>query len=539
MRVPEMASVERQDIFWFMALVFLDALFLGATLNVQPILSPGDMGRDLYAFQQAFEGHRPCRDYWWQYGPLMPFYYAFWFAVSGVSILSVRMGLAIILLLCSLITYRSLRLFVSPSIAFLLALPYLGLDITHTFNHVGAFPFLVLVIFSLGQFFLTRRILWCYLAAPALLAIALVKISSGLASFAAFTVIFCMDCFSIWIGGEYAALRSRLRHLFFIVLIFGAAVAGIYGLMYRGLSCGQVDQCLTLTVGQRFRHLGDVTPWTALKHLIQWFLIWDQARFLSLMAFFMLTILGLFGLRRQKILAGERWLYFRVLGAALLMGLANAADYFVDGKIQRFDFWLFPMLLFLLGLLTEWAGFLFAPRMRSFLGALAFLCLLWIPFRNAAQAVGLRTAERYLDIPHGRVYLGGSLSDIETIKSTSRFIMEKTRKDDVILAMPYDPLYCFLSGRRHAVRELMFMQHMEGSAEEEAEIIREIEAKRPPLFLLSNRYRSQELGMGYFGETHYRKLAKYLFEHYREVQSFGPWDGEPAGLHAVKIFKRI
>ena len=47
--------------------------------NYQPLLAQGDHGRDLYAFDQTIHGAKPYRDYWWVYGPLMPYYYALFF----------------------------------------------------------------------------------------------------------------------------------------------------------------------------------------------------------------------------------------------------------------------------------------------------------------------------------------------------------------------------------------------------------------------------------------------------------------------------
>ncbi|GEM_PF-1610944 len=530
---------DSRDALWIAGIFLVYAFFWGATAGVQPVLIPGDMGRDLYAFQQTCLGDRPCRDYWWQYGPLMPVYYAFWFLLGGINLASVRMGLGVILFLCALLTYRALRLFVSPPAAFVPALGFLSLDILYTFNHVGAFPFILMSTYCLWRFFLSREIKWLYLAVPALIAVAAVKISAGLASFSAFMTIVCADRVLSLKESRPIPLCIWLRHAFFLALIFTAAVAGIYYWVYRGLSFSQVDHCLSLTIGQDYREKWGLTPLENMKNLIQWFLVWDRARLIAAISFCALGLLGLGGLKRKKHQVQSGAVLFRVLGVCVLMGLANAADYFVDGKIHRFDFWIFPMLILMLGLFSQWAAFLFPPRVKFYLWLLVFLCVLWYPFQNLVQAAPFRVSGRYLDVPHGKVYVGGILSNAMVFKKAARYIADNTSPDDTILAIPYDALYCFLAGRRHAVRELMFMEHTQVSEKEEDVMIREIEAKRPPLFLLSNRYRSEEPGMGYFGETHYRKLAKYLFEHYREVQTFGPWDGEPAGLHAVKIFKRI
>jgi hypothetical protein len=42
----------------------------------QPFIATGDHGRDLYAAAAILQGEVPYRDFWWVYGPLMPYYYA-------------------------------------------------------------------------------------------------------------------------------------------------------------------------------------------------------------------------------------------------------------------------------------------------------------------------------------------------------------------------------------------------------------------------------------------------------------------------------
>ena len=515
-------------------IAFIYLIFWGPLIQLQPPLAPGDMGRDLYAFWMTFRGFRPCQDFWWQYGPAPLFYFAFWFFAAGVHLMSVRLGLGVLLFLCSLCSYRALRPHVSRPLAFLASLAFLSLDVTYstghvrlrdiayTFNHYVTFPFLLLALYFLWKFFLTRKIRWGYAAGLAAAAVALVKINTGLATFAALFVFL---------------LGAGKKHIIFLLLTFGAAVFGAYGWFYRGLSFEEIDYCLTL---KRIYHTQPYSFRDYFLHLIQWFIVWDRRRLIYLGAFFLLGLLAALGLRKGENPDADRRLFGFMTGSALLMGVANSLDYFVDGSIHRVDFWFFPVLVLLGGLWSEAAGRLFSPNMKKVLGVLFFFLLLWIPFQNLKEALAWRTPERYLDFPSGRVYVGGPPSFPRVLNEGVRFIIEHTEPDQKILVLPYDPLYLFLSGREQAVRELLFMEMMPLPEKREEEIIQELDSKKVPLIILSNRILSEEWGLGQFGKTFLTKLAPYLAAHYREAGSFGPWASQDyLNSHAIKVLERI
>ncbi len=528
-----MQKAASREVLWLGSLVLLVCAFWIPVLNVQPYLSPGDMGRDLYAFQETLRGHWPCRDYWWQYGPLMLLYYAFWFLVGGVNMVSVRVGLGVLYLLSSLLTYRTLRLFTSPAIAFLSSLAFLSLNMTWTFNHVGAFPFLILSIFSLWKFFLTHQTRWCYLGLLCLVFVASIKINTGLTSFSALYASLLLFCgFFQWKHFETPLDR---KHFVFLPLIFSILVFATYAFVYRGVSLDWIDQCLT--IAPKYRTWA-YSPWTNFKHLILRFVVWQRSRLFWVGAFLAFGVLGNFGLRKRRLLEGEKEVLLAIMGSLFLFGLANSIEYFTtEGMIYRFDFWFFPVFVLWMGLFAEGASFLFGRRAKKFLGGLIFLLLLLIPFQNLKQAYAWRTPERYLNSPEGRVYVGSPPSLAQVLNEGTDFIIRHTKPSQEILAIPYDPLYCFLSNRRHAVRELMFMENNLIKEKQEEEIIQQLEVKQVPLIIFTNRYRSIEGGVGYFGKTHCQKLARYVFDRYEEVRTFGPWKVD-SGFHAIKVLRR-
>jgi len=123
-------------------------------LDYQPLLSQGDHGRDLYCFKMTAEGSQPFRDYWWQYGPLMPYYYALFFKLFGVSIQSVLLGKAIIRLLCGVVIYFLGITIMSPAMAFIAAFWFYVFmpDFFYTYSHIGGLPFLMLVLLGIFKY---------------------------------------------------------------------------------------------------------------------------------------------------------------------------------------------------------------------------------------------------------------------------------------------------------------------------------------------------------------------------------------------------
>ena len=524
----------RRDFLWLGLLVLVVASFWGLTWNAQPYLSSDDMGMDLYPFEMTLRGQWPCHDYYWQYGPLMPFYYAFWLSIGGVHLVSIRMGCAVVYLLASILSYRILRLLVSSPIAFLASLSFLIQGMVYpyyNFTLVGAVPFLLASLFCLWKYFLTGHVRWGYAGTLALIGTALVKWNIGVSSFFAFLA-------------SLILYRPPLRkkHLILLILIFISTVLGSYALQYQGVPASWVVQLLGLNSPKNLT----TNPWINFKHLIQWFLVWDRSRlgWVALGAVF--GVLGFLGWRKRSWESGQEKVFRSAILSLFLFGIFNSSDFFALGHIYRLDFWSFPILVLLMGLLSGQASFLFGQKMKVFLAALIFAGVIALPLQSAGEAFRARVPERYLDFPRGRVYLvKETLSTIEVFKKGTRFILENTKPDEEILTLPKDPLYCFLSGRRHAVRELDFEQsHPIPEAEEEV-LIRELKTKEVPFMILTNRDGSNSTStlkgdrMGFFGKTHLRKLGEYLFEHYEEVQTLGPWEARnPRIDHAIKILRK-
>src|ERR1700691_2727007 len=84
----------------FLVLVLVIRLIIAVPLsNSQSYLAQGDHGRDLYAAQAVYRGELPYKNFWWVYGPLMPYYYGLFFKIFGTHISSMLLGKLILRLL--------------------------------------------------------------------------------------------------------------------------------------------------------------------------------------------------------------------------------------------------------------------------------------------------------------------------------------------------------------------------------------------------------------------------------------------------------
>ena len=98
--------------------ILAGAILLYPQIDYQNYLSQGDHGRDLYAFAQTYEGETPYQDYWWVYGPAMPYYYGLFFKFLGATIPSILIGKLLLIILAGIFIYLSIVLFAEPLLAF-------------------------------------------------------------------------------------------------------------------------------------------------------------------------------------------------------------------------------------------------------------------------------------------------------------------------------------------------------------------------------------------------------------------------------------
>jgi len=145
--------------------ILMSALYIWPELNYQDLLSQGDHGRDLYAFDAVTHGKLPYKDFWWVYGPIMPYYYGLFFKVFGVHITSVLLGRALIVVTCSAFFYLSAACLMSPLLAFIASAWFTQgrQEFFFTYNHVGGIAAELIICWCLLSYLrigASMRYLW-------------------------------------------------------------------------------------------------------------------------------------------------------------------------------------------------------------------------------------------------------------------------------------------------------------------------------------------------------------------------------------------
>ena len=148
-----------------------------------------------------------------------------------------------------------------------------------------------------------------------------------------------------------------------------------------------------------------------------------------------------------------------------------------------------------------------------------------------------------LPLKTGQIYVGNNPEWTQTVMATTTLLNDILKKDETFFAVPYDPIYYFLTNRKSPTRQLIFFEHINISEKQEKSIIRDLESNNVNYVVLSTRFKDPglgEKGMGSFGITFCHLLGEYLDKHFTTIQKYGDFVNPPgwADNHGVYIMKR-
>ena len=171
---------------------------------------------------------------------------------------------------------------------------------------------------------------------------------------------------------------------------------------------------------------------------------------------------------------------------------------------------------------------------------LAFACLIQIN-KNYASLKLQKGPQNYWPLQTAQIYSLNSLIWKQSVTLSVNFLDKNLGKDELFFALPYDPLYYFLTNKPSPTRQLIFFKFVQIPEKQELEIIQDLERHKVNWILLSNRFVSSDYGLGLLGETHCIRIADYINTHFTPVAQFGDWTN-PSGWawnHGTRIYKRI
>jgi hypothetical protein len=504
----------------------------------QPALATGDHGRDLYAAVATLRGDLPYRDYWWVYGPLMPYFDAGTIKVLGTTVHSFLWGRLFWHILGGVFFYLTLSLHVPAiwawigTLWFWLFMP----DFFFTYNHVGGIAMVMLVTYGVCAYVATRHTISLHFALVGILLLCLIKINFGIAALV--LVILSVPAIDRGRPSRIVPNGPRGKHIFWIsaLVTLPAIVLLVYGVLLYDLPAHVVRQCLPYLSGDQPYHVS----------LVQALQLWTQMIVLTLQASwvdagFALLVLGcalrLGHLAITHRLPRRNGLVLTLAWLGVYFGV-NMHEFWVSGVIYR-GFWAQPLSI-LITMLIIGAAMQTLPRTVKTLAFTAILCIVLVRFIDQLLVVETRHPSQYLALERGQVLTGNSPEWINTVEEATTFLTTHLKTEELFFALPYDPLYYYLTDKRTPTRQLIFFDHINIPPEQERQVIAELKANNVEYVLLSSRMNSRELGLGVFGQTYCPLIARYIGKNFEEIAIFGDWQNPPGWSwnHGVKILRR-
>ncbi|MEI6438321.1 MAG: hypothetical protein WCO69_06200 [Candidatus Omnitrophota bacterium] len=511
--------------------------FLYPSIDTYNFLATGDHGRDFYAFERTLHGDVPYQDYWWVYGPIMPYYYAVADFVLGVNMVSILSAKALLTLVSGLFIFLTLETLSGGFCALAGAAWFFafGRDFFFTFNHAGGIACIAVLMYCVARYIATRHDDWLWTGLVTAFILAMVKVNFGIVAIpVVLLTAFLAD-------RSYDVPFTPKKKFFYLFggLILPLIIAMVYALFLRGLTWLEIRQCMPYSNADQPMN---TLPWLALGD----YLTFLKTRFLKLgvdYAFGMLVICSIIAslqvLRSNKLETSQQKAYGLTLVIFGIYIVLNFHEFLKSGVMYR-SIWAQPVMI-------VWMFTVIALGLSQF-GRPTRIIIMLLPLTLAAgqmrllynETARLHNTDHYLTHPRAKVFIRNDSDWITTVEDTAKFIDENIPKNETFLALPYDPIYYYLTGRASPSRMLIFFNHINISPEQERQVIREINAARVNYIVISSRIHSQEPGNGSFGDTYCPTLARYITDRFDPVAKFGNWTDESfwAAHHGTMVMKR-
>ena len=529
--------LSNKSIFLLLTIV-MAILFFWPELNFQDQLSQGDHGRDLYAFDAVTHGKMPYKDFWWVYGPVMPYYYGLCFKIFGVHITSVLLGRALLGILCAVLFYLSATCLMSPGLAFLGAAWFTTSrqEFFFTYNHIGGIAMELVIGWCLLSYIKDASLRYLWIALIADFVLGLVKINFGLAGLAGIILsVFLIDLVK---KNPVDAPKKK-----FYVLAAGLIPLGlgiIYWALLHDLPLYAIRQCMP--------YFGDDQPYHASPLMvIPYFLEQHWLTFTRTPAGIPMgiilhgcTLLSVYLLISKKVEASYRQNVLLALSVIVIFFVFYFHEFLVSGVWYR-TFWSQPFLS-LFHFVTIAVAFTFIPKFLRVLIMIFFSGLIALGIvAHAGIIQSQKTPDHFLGMDRGQIYVGNEPQWADTVNHITYFLDTRLKNDDLFFALPYDCLYYYLTGKESPTRQLIFFDHIKIPIQQDISVIKELENNKVGYVLMSTRIVSPETGLGIFGKTYCPLLGQYIHNNFVPIVHQGGDPTQPPGWannHGVIIFQR-
>ena len=519
----------------YLLLTFVSGLILLLPcLIYQDMFAQGDHGRDLYAYAMTLKGALPYRDYFWQYGPLMPYYYAFFLKWLGPSISSILFAETLLKLAGGVTFFAIMRQSATAAWSFLSTLffwsffPYFF----HTYSHTGGILFVLLIILTLVKYINRPNPSVLYWGSFFLFIFSLIKINFGVCLWGGYLI-----CIFIIDRNRGITLEKRKLYYALSLGILPLLTILIYYFLIRGVPAYIINQCFPFSKTGGVYSIDPRELPNRIYTLLSLFAksSWQNAVFLVLSTS---SIIG-FLFQYKKIDPSHRKQIGFTLISLSFFSILFLHEFYFSGLHYR-ALWAIPMLL-LIVFIT--AHYILKNRPRIF--KVLFMALL-------AGMILSKTDDRFKNLEahaHGSyffsperagVLLGNDKAWFDTVSQTVNFLKRNLTQDEYFFALPYDPLFYYLFNQESPTYQIDFYDYMSIPEEQDRQSVKDLEQKHVNWIVMSNSVKFVESSMGEFGVTNSPLLAKYIRDNFYPVMEVGPWETKPFWNtnYAIRILKR-
>jgi len=535
---PTITGVISKKILFLLLTILSTLIFVWPELNFQDQLAQGDHGRDLYAFEVVYKGQLPYKDFWWVYGPIMPYYYGLFYKVFGVHITSVLLGRALLLIGCAALFYLSCAVIMTPGLAFLGAVWFIEgrQEFTCTYNHIGGTLASLVIMYALLSYVRlgSARYLWLSLLSTFFLM--LVKVNFGVVSlFIILVGIPAIDALK-----HYSWENQKKKFYLTALVPLPLITAAIYWFLLKDLPSYAVHQCMPYFGNDEPYHAPLFVSIYAYFHGF-WVSFFSTPQNVWIGLVLHLSTLAAVGVllsgRLPKDEAKNIWLS---LGLTGLFFVLYFHEYLLSNVWYR-SFWSYPFVILFHFVMIAIAFKVLHPVLRVLVLIFLWKLMLLGGLAHINQIQHQKTPDHYLSMPRGQIYVGNEPPWVDTVNKATDYLNTNLSKDDLFFALPYDCLYYYLTGKTSPTRQLIFFDHIHIPPEQETAVIKELEDKHVDYVLMSTRIVSMEMGLGFFGKTYCPLLAKYLGDNFTQIYQQGGDPQRSAGWadnHGVFVLKR-
>jgi hypothetical protein len=502
----------------FIFTLIVGLIILYPTIDFYPALATGDHGRDFYAYEATMNGAVPYIDYWWVYGPFMPYVYGFFLKLFGTSMLSVLFTKAIIIFASGLFVFSSMTLVTGPVIAFLAAVWFYAFqpEFFYTFNHAGGILAALSIFYLLTKYLLYADRKYLYFTLPAVFILSLIKVNFGIVSIALVLIV-------AYINDAFKKINPSKKLLYFCFLIaLPLAVFLTYFLLLKDLPLYAVRQCLPYLDADQPSTSTFFTSMQAFADLLKRTLSPNTPSFWIglLTALSTGLIITKFKTIKNK---GQIFLFLFASGLAFILFLH---EYIKSAYTYR-AFWAVPFAIIFIFTIIHAASTTISRYLRIMIYVFVSVIIV-INIYTVWSFIGKhKSSSTYLNHPKGKIFIGNEPQWKETVLATAKYLENNLQPGESFFALPYDVIFYYLTGRPSPTRQLIFFDHINIPPEQEEKIIAELEKNKIKFVVMSNRVVSGETGLGHFGVTYCPLISKYIENNFTPVSQIGLWGVDP------------